>query len=558
MYQLAFLSGSLKGTRRDIQRRTVTLGSDLSCEIWLSDEQVAPRHAQLEVRAEGIFVRALAPDAPVRMGGLETSEARVSDGDVIEIGPVRVEYHAEHRALARRWARALAMLAAGGGLAAAGVLYLREHPLTGGTEEEPVPAPAVLSPPAPAPSLQEPPALRQMEGLARHMEQAPASPTAAPPVPGLPPETAIVTEAGDVALHNRLEAIRLDIQEGRLSEAEAGLAAMEKEMPACLPVFVERARLFEKRGRVDMAERHWAYVLEKAASGPFYDLAALELSRIAAQQIGEAPPPTPTLTVRAPEAPPEPPRIDILKPGGGAAAIPAPEAPPIIVARVTPPASAAPPPTPAPAVAAPPSPPAAPPRPSPAVTFTTRPPAWASSAAPVSPAPAAPVPAIARTPVPRSSTSATAAVASIARRPAGLASARPAPVLRVLDVEQRRFPVSSDAHEMRTLVVKVAPLPNAPWARPERTTVEVRFFDAEGETGQPFPSRALVPRDPFHLPPGDWSADEPRSVTATYTVPANASSRPSNTRYYGYRVRVFYDGVLQADVCKPTTLKAAN
>ncbi len=101
MYWLDILNGASRG-RRMVQRRVYSAGSDLSCQLWMSDAGVAPRHAEFETRDGGVWVRPLDPAAPVLVNGQSAADGRLlSDGDTIELASTRIRYRARLALLVR-------------------------------------------------------------------------------------------------------------------------------------------------------------------------------------------------------------------------------------------------------------------------------------------------------------------------------------------------------------------------------------------------------------------------------------------------------------------------
>lgn len=76
-------------------RSTFTIGSDVSCDLVLADETVAPRHAQLEVRANGPLILSDCGQAP-QTKVVHRGEARpvrravVTDDDRVRFGDVEL------------------------------------------------------------------------------------------------------------------------------------------------------------------------------------------------------------------------------------------------------------------------------------------------------------------------------------------------------------------------------------------------------------------------------------------------------------------------------------
>lgn len=129
--------------------------------------------------------------------------------------------------------------------------------------------------------------------------------------------------------------------------------------------------------------------------------------------------------------------------------------------------------------------------------------------------------------------------------------------VKIASVEQYKFRESEDFDEMRILHIALAPesadqLPNAAAIR-----VQVSFFDADPASGAVTVTRALAPKDPL-TPDGPWRKGEQKIVTATYVLPrgfrASEAKAGRSRQYYGYVVRVLYQGELQDTDARPKTL----
>ena len=132
------------------------------------------------------------------------------------------------------------------------------------------------------------------------------------------------------------------------------------------------------------------------------------------------------------------------------------------------------------------------------------------------------------------------------------------PIIKVASVDHHKFPGTDSYEELRTLTVSLRQVTMAT-VDSDAVTVDVAFFDlyydANSDKGQVLPSQMLVPKSPIRVA-GPWRQDQPMTVTATYTVPI-ATPVPGRRRpqFYGFSVRVFYAGVLQDHLVKPTDLQ---
>ncbi len=354
MYWLDILNGPARG-RRKIQRRSLVLGSDLSCQFWVDAPGVAPRHAEIVERAGAVVLRLLAraPSERLKLNGeIVAGERLLSDGDTIEIAGVRIRYRArlpwvERAAPALRWGIPLAMVLGGLGWWG-GRWWMRETAKQAGATRssaiEPMTAPAAE--PALVTSA-EPPRLARMEALGEAVQAAASSPKAPstntenpvelpPPIPAPPAETPSLSSDGEPAAEATV-AMRLPTesdaktsslpvaagQSGEVAPAVAERApttvesAFEPQIKAAealgqagawdralslvaeVPptdsgyarVLAVRARAAEEAGRWREAEALWTDVLRVGSGTPLYETAFRELIRLAERQVSLAPPP---------------------------------------------------------------------------------------------------------------------------------------------------------------------------------------------------------------------------------------------------------------------------
>ena len=96
MYRLIFQSGPQRGRRVAIRQGPVILGRHPECTIRLSDDGVALQHATLENQSDGsVRLRRLAAEAILRVNQRDVTEATLRTGDVIEIGPYSLEFSSD-------------------------------------------------------------------------------------------------------------------------------------------------------------------------------------------------------------------------------------------------------------------------------------------------------------------------------------------------------------------------------------------------------------------------------------------------------------------------------
>lgn len=89
MYRLIILTGPSTGLRVTIESKPMVIGRDPDCAIRVSDEEVARKHAVLEHKPDGIYIRDLGSMNRILVNQHEVREMRLKHGDVIELGLTR-------------------------------------------------------------------------------------------------------------------------------------------------------------------------------------------------------------------------------------------------------------------------------------------------------------------------------------------------------------------------------------------------------------------------------------------------------------------------------------
>lgn len=121
---------------------TVVVGRDPSCGLQLTDGGVSDRHASIERRADGYYVRDLGSANGVRVNGQRVTEQRLAGGDEIELGAARLKFEFVHElATGRRVFDPLYAVAVGivtvlvaGQVTLFGWILSRDHPRRGRTD----------------------------------------------------------------------------------------------------------------------------------------------------------------------------------------------------------------------------------------------------------------------------------------------------------------------------------------------------------------------------------------------------------------------------------------
>jgi hypothetical protein len=126
--------------------------------------------------------------------------------------------------------------------------------------------------------------------------------------------------------------------------------------------------------------------------------------------------------------------------------------------------------------------------------------------------------------------------------------------VKLMSTEQKKFPDNERMREMRTVTVRVQPGVPVDAADARAVVVEVLFYDRDPQSGRVAPSKAGGAVSHLSVP-GPWREGEVKTVTATYTIPAGPASAPARAeQFYGYAVRVYHHGALQAAVAEPPAL----
>jgi len=100
--QLKILSGKQAGTSRVARRFPVRIGRLSTSELQLEEPGVWDRHVAIETVPSRGFLLKTQPQALVRINGESVSESWLRNGDVIELGSVKLQFwlaQAEQRGL---------------------------------------------------------------------------------------------------------------------------------------------------------------------------------------------------------------------------------------------------------------------------------------------------------------------------------------------------------------------------------------------------------------------------------------------------------------------------
>lgn len=89
-YRIVYLTGPKKGRRITVEKGDLMIGSDADSHVRIQDLSVQPRHAILEQRATGCWIRAGHESAHVQVNDLPVTEKQLAHGDEIDIGNQRL------------------------------------------------------------------------------------------------------------------------------------------------------------------------------------------------------------------------------------------------------------------------------------------------------------------------------------------------------------------------------------------------------------------------------------------------------------------------------------
>lgn len=339
-YRLIALNGVEAGQRWSVSATPLVVGRDASCEVRLSDPEVALRHAEVWLDGDALRIRDLGSMNRLLVNRREVREARLKHGDTIEVGLTRLLVEAQVQADVVAEApptppvRRRAPLAAIVAVAVVGVIWLvaarRERDRTRSAAPAAARPPAATSPSTPTTDISSSPSVAApAPALAADAESATppavetASPPALPPPPPAAPPAAVVVAPPDLTpISEEVRRLREDVAmlreavvertppapppqpapppapeeellararaaetEGRFEEADQLLTAALSLAPDRHETLAERARLLERRGMLKRAARLWAELAEAAGtSDALRARARAELRRLQASE----------------------------------------------------------------------------------------------------------------------------------------------------------------------------------------------------------------------------------------------------------------------------------
>ena len=131
----------------------------------------------------------------------------------------------------------------------------------------------------------------------------------------------------------------------------------------------------------------------------------------------------------------------------------------------------------------------------------------------------------------------------------------PSGALKIISVEQIKFPQSDDYEEMRALstIGRNAGVP----IDVGKVAVKVTFFDMNMDSGMIAPTRAVTSARPLKLE-GEWPTGQEKLLTATYLVPKQQDKPARRERFYGFAVRLCYGERIMDETTKPVLRSAGD
>jgi pSer/pThr/pTyr-binding forkhead associated (FHA) protein len=224
MYRLHFQNTQTSFTGRD---SVTVIGRDAGCTLRLNAAGLSDRHAAIERRADGFYLRDLGSATGSRINGQPVTEQRLTSGDEIELGAVRAQFEVLHLPPAQRRAFDPLQLLAGvavvglvaGQIVLFGWIFSQEHPRRGRTDI--VKGSKQQAKQAAPPVNDTPPVLAPLPAT-----ESPA----APPSPVLNRKIWITRVDG-----NRIQ-LKAQVGESRLDTAQVGVSVQCADGVRWLPV----------------------------------------------------------------------------------------------------------------------------------------------------------------------------------------------------------------------------------------------------------------------------------------------------------------------------------
>ena len=98
LFRLIVLSPPMAGRQITMEKAPMVIGSAPDCDIRIEDEEMFARHAVLEHREDGLYIRDIGSTGTILVNRREVKESRLKHSDEIEIGRTRFLVQARVRA----------------------------------------------------------------------------------------------------------------------------------------------------------------------------------------------------------------------------------------------------------------------------------------------------------------------------------------------------------------------------------------------------------------------------------------------------------------------------
>jgi len=291
MYRLIVLTGELKNQRITVEPEPMTIGRDEDCTVSVQDEEMARKHACIEHREDGLYIRDLGSMNKILVNKREVRQTRLQHGDMIEIGRTRflvqalvqaeIDGKREISPRRKQWRAVGALVVFVLGLVVAMNILVQpgamEEVSAAPVETADIALESQLGPVLPDPRVSEDlrlvredlAAIRESMRLLTNMQTSSE------------PEPIVITPE---ALHEKamtmLEDARAAVLEGKVVKADELYSGVQILEPDFYPAYGERARLFERRGMPHKAVEQWAVVVEANPSPELFEQAVGEKLRL--------------------------------------------------------------------------------------------------------------------------------------------------------------------------------------------------------------------------------------------------------------------------------------
>ncbi|HBA83629.1 MAG TPA: hypothetical protein DCZ95_05990 [Verrucomicrobia bacterium] len=309
LYRLIFLNTDAKGQRVTVDMAPMTIGRDSDCTIVVKDDEISRKHAVLEHKPEGLFIRDLGSMNRILVNGREVREKRLKHGDRIELGRTQLLVQAvvqaevelveskelvspkkEFALTTTIFVILLATVLAGGlvfwrkltasrsrsaAAQAAAHQVAAVRPATGRGEK----AAVVLATNRTQAVSEELKYMRKaltdirttVDTLAQNRAAEGSAQTNA---------AAWAERALRAKAEGKLKEAHTKISSNEFEEADRILSGIQLMLPDFLPAYEERAQLFEKQGQLEKAIGQWAQMVQRSSDTNLHRKALSERARL--------------------------------------------------------------------------------------------------------------------------------------------------------------------------------------------------------------------------------------------------------------------------------------